>query len=58
MVLTTGEFRALTEEVATNLGMGDARIVEVAHPLGGIEVAAVESRADSVVEETIRALTQ
>ncbi len=58
MVVTTSEFRTLTEQVATNLGMGDARIVEVAHPLGGIDVAAVEKRADSVVEEMIRTLTQ
>ena len=58
MVVTTSEFRTLTEEVATNLGMGDARVVEVAHPLGGIDSAAVEKRADSVVEETIRTLTQ
>jgi len=55
--VTTTEFRSLTSEVAATLGLPEARIVEVAHPLGGVDAAGVESRADSVVEEAIRVLT-
>ena len=56
-MVTTTEFRALTSEVAATLDLPEARIVEVAHPLGGVDISGVESRADSVVEETIRVLT-
>ncbi len=56
-MVTTTEFRALTEEVAATLDLPEARVVEVAHPLGGVDIQAVEHRADSVVEETIRVLT-
>lgn len=56
-MVTTTEFRALTSEVAATLDLPEARIVEVAHPLGGLDISGVESRADSVVEETIRVLT-
>lgn len=56
-MVTTTEFRSLTSEAAATLGLPEARIVEVAHPLGGVDAAGVESRADSVVEEAIRVLT-
>ncbi|MDE0066768.1 MAG: hypothetical protein OXN44_07835 [Acidimicrobiaceae bacterium] len=55
--MTTTEFRSLAAEVAATLGLPEARIVEVAHPLGGVDASGVERRADSAVEETIRVLT-
>ncbi len=57
MVVTTTGFRSLTSEVAATLDLPEARIVEVEHPLGGVDPSGVERRADSVVEETIRVLT-
>jgi len=55
--VTTTKFRMLTDQVATSLGQADARIVEVAHPLGGTDEATVEAWADEIVEEALRLLT-
>ena len=46
MVVTTTKFRALTNQVASSLGMPQLRIVEVEHPLGGTAVGTVQSWAD------------
>ena len=56
-MVTTSKFRALTDQVAAMMGLPDARIVEVAHPLGGTDEETVRARADAVVEETLRLLT-
>ncbi len=56
-MVTTSKFRALTDQVAATMGLPDARIVEVAHPLGGTDEETVRARADAVVEETLRLLT-
>lgn len=56
-MVTTTEFRSLTDQVAASLGQPDARILEVAHPLGGTAVATVEAWADAAVEEALRLLT-
>ena len=57
MVVTTTKFRALTDQVAASLGLPDARILEVGHPLGGTEETTILDWADAAVEETIRLLT-
>ena len=57
VVVTTTQFRALTEQVAQSLGRPDLRILEVAHPLGGTDEATVLSWADAAVEQTIALLT-
>lgn len=53
MVLTTTGFLNLTEQVARAIGLPDARIVVVAHPIGGIEEPAVLERARGIVEEVL-----
>lgn len=56
-MVTTSKFRGLTDQVAATMGLPDARIVEVAHPLGGTDEETVRGWADAVVEETLRLLT-
>lgn len=56
-MVTTTKFRSLTDQVAASLGQPDARILEVAHPLGGTAVATVQAWADAAVEEALRLLT-
>lgn len=56
-MVTTTKFRSLTDQVAASLGQPDARILEVAHPLGGTAVATVQAWADAAVEDALRLLT-
>jgi hypothetical protein len=56
-VVTTTRFESLTRSVANTLGLPDARIVVVPHPLGGSEPATVESWADDALEAVIALLT-
>ena len=57
VVVTTCEFRSLTEQVAASLGHPDLRILEVGHPLGGTKEETVLEWADDAVEATIQLLT-
>ncbi len=57
VVVTTTEFRRLTDQVATTLGRPDLRIIEVGHPLGGTPESVVLTWADAAVERTIALLT-
>lgn len=57
MVLTTERFRSLTDQVAASLGLPQARIVEVPHPLGGTSVEVVKAWAEAAVDETLLKLT-
>ena len=57
MIVTTTDFRALTDQVASSLGQPDARILEVPHPLGGTDEATVLAWADAAVEEALRLFT-
>ena len=57
VVVTTTGFRNLTEQVALALGVPDARMVVIDHPLGGIEEPAVLVRAQSVIEDVLRLWT-
>ncbi|MBO0731438.1 MAG: hypothetical protein J2P57_19430 [Acidimicrobiaceae bacterium] len=51
--MTTTEFLRLTQVVARNLGLPDARLVVVQHPLGGIDPPEVLERARSVIEDVL-----
>jgi hypothetical protein len=57
VVVTTERFRLLTDQVAASLGVPDARIVEVAHPLGGTDEETVLAWADAAVDRTLHHLT-
>lgn len=57
VLITTVRFRGLAEEVATELGMPNARIVAVDHPLGGTDAETVLEWADAAVDETLRLIT-
>ena len=58
MVLTTTGFLNLTEQVARAIGLPDARMVVVPHPIGGLEEEAVLERARGVVEEVLALWTR
>ncbi len=53
VVTTRGAFHHLTLQCAAALGVPDARIVVVEHPLGGIGPEPVLARARSIVEEVL-----
>jgi len=55
--VTTTNFAALTDRVATNFGLPECRVVVVEHPLGGVEEKAILDRADAAVERIIGLLT-
>lgn len=57
MVFTTTKFELLTNRVAANFGLSDARIVTVDHPLGGTDVATIERWADAAVDTVVALLT-
>jgi hypothetical protein len=57
VVVTTTGFHNLTDQVAQALGVPDARVVVIDHPLGGIEEPAVIERAQSVVEDVLKLWT-
>ena len=57
MVITTQNFRELTQEVAASLGYANLRILTVGHPLGGTSQEVVREWADDAVEETINLLS-
>ena len=58
MVITTEQFRRLTDQVASSLNRPDLRIVETRHPIGGVDEETARAWADEVVEDVIAALTQ
>ena len=57
MVFTTTKFELLTNKVASNFGLPDARIVTVDHPLGGTDVETIERWADAAVDTVVALLT-
>lgn len=58
MVVTTEQFRRLTEQVATSLNRPDLRIVQTRHPIGGVDEQTARAWADEVVEDVIAVLTR
>ena len=57
MVITTDDFRMLSEESAATQGLPDARIACVAHPIGATTEAGLRARAESIVDTCIALLT-
>ena len=55
MLLATKPFEPMARGAAEARDLADARIVAVAHPLGGIDEDAVRARAASAVD-AVRAL--
>jgi hypothetical protein len=53
VVVTTTGFHNLTVQVAKALGLPEARMVVIDHPLGGIETDAVLARAATIVESVL-----
>ncbi len=51
MVVATEKFVDLARLAADQSGLCGARIVTVAHPVGGVEREELERRADRAVEE-------
>lgn len=58
MVVTTTGFLALTMQMAVTLGLPDARVVVIEHPLGGIEEPAVLARAATITEQVLELWTK
>ena len=58
VVVTTEQFRRLTDQVAKSLHRPDLRIVETRHPIGGVDPETARDWADEVVEDVIAALTE
>ena len=58
VVITTEQFRRLTDQVATSLNRPDLRIVETRHPIGGVDEETALAWADEVVEDVVAAVTE
>ena len=56
MVATT-EFAALARDAAQAQGLAEARIATVAHPIGGIDEAALLARAEKLADAVLALLT-
>jgi hypothetical protein len=57
-VVTTTQFVDLTNRIAANFGLPDARVIVVDHPLGGTDEASIIRRADAAVEQAVALLTR
>ena len=49
VLVATGELRPLADRTAVDLGLPDLRVVYVQHPIGGVDQATIEARADEVL---------
>ena len=58
VVITTEQFRRLTDQVAASLSRPNLRIVQTRHPIGGVDEQTARDWADEVVEDVIAALTE
>jgi hypothetical protein len=56
VVVATEEFMALAREAARDRGLPDARIVAVAHPVGGVGESALRERADHAADAVLALL--
>jgi hypothetical protein len=56
-VFTTTKFELLTNKVAANFGLANARIVTVEHPLGGTDEDTIRRCADAAVDSVVARLT-
>ena len=57
VLVATEALRKLTDQTAHDLGLGDLRVVSVAHPIGGVDPDEIRRRADGVVDEVLALLT-
>ena len=58
VVVTTEQFRRLTDQVARSLSRPDLRIVQTRHPIGGVDEDTARAWADEVVEDIFAVLTE
>ncbi len=56
--MTTTKFREVADYAAEEIGLPDARILAVGHPLGGTDEATITAWADAAVDEALRLFTQ
>jgi hypothetical protein len=56
--LASTEFRDAAQVQADALGLSDARCVFVAHPIQDATDSEMQAKADAVVDEVVRALTE
>jgi len=56
VVVATKEFEELARRSAEQNGLADARIVSVAHPVGGIHFEELDRRADAALEDIVARL--
>ena len=56
MVIATESFSELARQSAALAGLPDARIVVVAHPIGGVSEDELVRRADAVTEDVVSRL--
>ncbi len=57
MVVATTPFAALAHSVAEAIGMPNARVAVVEHPLGGVDEDAIRARADAVIDDVVALMT-
>ena len=57
VLVATEELRPLADRTAADLGLPDLRVVSVQHPIGGMDQATIEARADGAVDEVLALLT-
>ena len=57
VLVATEELRPLADRTAADRGLPDLRVVYVHHPIGGMDQATIEARADGVVDEVLALLT-
>lgn len=53
MVIATEKFAELARQSAARSGLEDARIVVVAHPVGGVSREELGRRADAATEDVV-----
>lgn len=58
VLLATTAFETLALAVARTLGLPDARMVVIEHPLGGIDEAVALAKASAIVEPTLALWTK
>ena len=58
MVLATEKFADLAKQSGQQVGLDHARIVTIAHPVGGVAEAELLRRAEASVDHLIRSLVK
>ena len=58
LAIASDEFAALARQVSADLSFPDARIVVVAHPIGGETDEVLHRRAEGAIDELIREMDE